>query len=46
MNSSQSIWHDVVSVKSLMKILSNFVAFVENTDFTVVTLYSGATEGT
>ena len=31
--SSPSIWHNVVSVKSLVKILSNFVAFLENTNF-------------
>ena len=34
MKSSPSIWHYVVSVKSLVKILSNFVAFLENTNFT------------
>ena len=31
--SSPSIWQYVVSVKSTMKILSNFVAFLENTNF-------------
>ena len=33
MKSSPPIWHYVVSVKSSVKILSNFVAFLENTDF-------------
>ena len=32
--SSPSIWLYVVSVKSTVKILSNFVAFLENTNFT------------
>ena len=32
--SSPSIWQYVVSVKSMVKILSNFVAFLENTSFT------------
>ena len=34
MKSSPSIWHYVVSVKSTVKILSNYVAFLENTNFT------------
>ena len=33
MKSSRSIWHYVVSVKSRVKILSIFVAFLENTNF-------------
>ena len=31
--SSPSIWQYVVSVKSPVKIFSNFVAFLENTNF-------------
>ena len=34
MNSSPSIWHYVVSVKSTVKILSIFVTFIENMNFT------------
>jgi hypothetical protein len=33
MNSSLSIWHYVVSVKSTVKISSIFVAFLENMNF-------------
>ena len=33
--SSSSIWHYVVSVKSRVKISSIFVAFLENTNFTI-----------
>ena len=33
MKSSPSIWHYVVSVKSVVNILSIFVAFLENTNF-------------
>ena len=33
MQSSLSIWHYVVSVKSMVKISSFFVAFLENTNF-------------
>ena len=33
MKSSQSIWHILNSVKSTVKILSIFVAFLENTNF-------------
>ena len=33
MQSSPPIWHYVVSVKSSVKILSNFVAFLENINF-------------
>ena len=33
MKSSPSIWQYVVSVKSMMKISSIFVAFLENTNF-------------
>ena len=36
MKSTPSIWQYVVSVKSMVKILSNFVAFLENTNFTSV----------
>ena len=35
MKSSLSIWHYVVSVKSTVKILSIFVAFLENTNFNI-----------
>ena len=31
--SSQPIWHYVVSVKTMVKILSSFVAFSENLNF-------------
>ena len=34
MKSSPSIWHYAVSVKLMVKILSIFVAFLENTNFT------------
>ena len=33
MKSSSTIWQYVVSVKSIVKILSNFVAFLENMNF-------------
>ena len=36
MKSSPSIWHYVVSVKSAVKISSIFVAFLENTNFTII----------
>ena len=32
--SSLSIWHYVVNIKSIVKILSIFLAFLENTNFT------------
>ena len=34
MKSSTTIWHYVASVKLTVKILSIFVAFLENTNFT------------
>ena len=37
--SSPSIWHYVVSVKSTVKILPIFVAFIENTNFNFLLLY-------
>ena len=36
MKSSQSIWRYVVTVKSMVKILSIFVAFLENMNFNKV----------
>ena len=33
MKSSQSIWHYVLDLKSTVKILSIFVAFLENMNF-------------
>ena len=36
MNSSQSIWRYVVNVKSAEKILSIFVAFLENMNFKMI----------
>ena len=36
MKSSPSIWHYVVNVKSTVKILSIFVAFLENMNFNSV----------
>ena len=33
MKSSPPIWHLLHNVKSMVKILSNFVAFIENTNF-------------
>ena len=40
MKSSRSIWHYVVSVKSAVKISSIFVAFLENTNFTIQSVFS------
>ena len=34
MKSSLSIWHYVLNVKSMAKILAIFVAFLENMNFT------------
>ena len=42
MKSSSSIWHYIVSVKSSVKILSNFVAFLENTNFSKKTAFTPA----
>ena len=33
MKSSPSIWHLLHNIKSMVKILSNFVAFLENINF-------------
>ena len=38
--SSPLIWHYVVSVKSMVKISSIFVAFLENMNFTTVSFLS------
>ena len=41
MKSSLSIWHYEVNVKSTVKILSIFVAFLENVNFTIDFIIQG-----
>ena len=40
MKSSPSIWNYVVSVKSSLKTSSIFMAFLENTNFSLLLLYT------